>query len=726
MNQHVDFERVCAAHKTVLAELSAERTRAGQAARTKHRQSLPDAESWVGQLSSSPPATAAAVSALVLAHGSNAGQALRDISTGNSQFHSENILQDDLSELIVESLHWLARHQNEDGGWGDATGACSNLAATMLVCAAFRLTGVPAKYERLTERAEQYIAVQDGAAGLRRQCRDRLWAAPVLANGALAGLVPWRQVPALPFELACLPRRLTARLRLPARGRWTDVGVARLPLVVSLGLLKFHHDPPRNPLVRAIRRAARARSLAALERMQVSDGGFLDSTPWTAAVVMSLASVGDQHHPIVTRGLEFLLGSVRSDASWPICTNLATSNTTLAINSLADEPTRLSVVRRPLSVVKTAASNNRSRTADHGRNPRSAISSNFAPPDEPNGDSELFDERCLDWLLRFQHTEPDPLTGVPPGGWGWGDQPGAIPNSDDTAGALLALARWRRCHGESPGKRVERAALQGARWLLDAQRPDGGWPAAVGGPTPLGRVACDLTAQALRALVAWRSAFVPSNTAYDTNLPARQLVALAERIPKVVERGWEFLQAEQRDDGSFTALRFGNEHHPDGQNPVYGTSCVLLACAELDRLETELAQRAARWLLAAQHAGGGWGPPRTPLDYSGTYRKNGSQSWRANRTLEKFCSVEETALAVQALLPLMDSSDAFARAVHQGLNWLVDAVEQDRHRQPAVIGIHATRLWYHERLYPLLFAAGALERAVRQLAPLRPTVASVG
>ena len=44
----------------------------------------------------------------------------------------EELVQGDLSELLVESLHWLARRQNEDGGWGDCEGAESNIAATML------------------------------------------------------------------------------------------------------------------------------------------------------------------------------------------------------------------------------------------------------------------------------------------------------------------------------------------------------------------------------------------------------------------------------------------------------------------------------------------------------------------------------------------------------------------------------------------------------------------
>src|SRR5436853_546155 len=127
MNLHVDVERVLAAHDTVRSELLAERTLGGQ---------------WVGELASSPLATATAVSALTLAHAIRPEE--RHAEVGKGQFNADDVLRGDLSELIVESLHWLAQRQNEDGGWGDTDRDRSNLVATMLVQAAFRLTGVPA------------------------------------------------------------------------------------------------------------------------------------------------------------------------------------------------------------------------------------------------------------------------------------------------------------------------------------------------------------------------------------------------------------------------------------------------------------------------------------------------------------------------------------------------------------------------------------------------------
>jgi squalene-hopene/tetraprenyl-beta-curcumene cyclase len=152
---------------------------------------------------------------------------------------------------------------------------------------------------------------------------------------------------------------------------------------------------------------------------------------------------------------------------------------------------------------------------------------------------------------------------------------------------------------------------------------------------------------------------------------------------------------------------------------------VLATCAGLNRLDSELARRAARWLLSAQHATGGWGPPRAPRDYSAA-EKDGFRAWRANDAMAKLCSVEETALAVTALLPLVETDQACSGAVSAGLSWLAAAVEQDLHRRPAVVGFYLSKLWYHERLYPLVFAAGAFSRAIRQLEPQPHEIASAG
>src|SRR5690606_24983183 len=141
---------------------------------------------------------------------------------------------------------------------------------------------------------------------------------------------PWTKVPSLPFELACMPQSWFRFLRLPV------VSYA-IPALVSIGQAKFVHRKPWNPVTRLIRQAAMEHSLRLVEKMQPASGGFLEAAPLTSFVVMSLASIGKADSVICQRGLQFLHDSVRSDGSWPIDTNLATWNTTLSINALADE-----------------------------------------------------------------------------------------------------------------------------------------------------------------------------------------------------------------------------------------------------------------------------------------------------------------------------------------------------------------------------------------------------
>jgi squalene-hopene/tetraprenyl-beta-curcumene cyclase len=83
---------------------------------------------------------------------------------------------------------------------------------------------------------------------------------------------------------------------------------------------------------------------------------------------------------------------------------------------------------------------------------------------------------------------------------------------------------------------------------------------------------------------------------------------------------------------------------------------------------------------------------------------------------ERHASVEETALAVEALF-CCGQAQAHETAALKGLTWLVDAVEANRHHESSPIGFYFARLWYYERLYPLIQTAGALGQAARRLIP---------
>ena len=566
---------------------------------------------WTGQLSSSALSTATAASALSI----------------YARAAADDPKAPACRQLAERGVEWLGRHQNGDGGWGDTDQSSSNISTTMLVVAAMRLTGLADRYGQAIDRAEEYIERAGGVPGLRRRYgKDKTFAVPILMNCALADMVAWTEVTPLPFELVCVPHKFLRLLRLPV------VSYA-VPALVAVGQCRYFHRKPLNPITRLIRRLSVQKSLDALEQMQPASGGYLEAAPLTSFVVMGLASTGRAAHPVVRRGVQFLLASFRDDGSCPIDTNLATWNTTLAVNALA------------------------AATGDVG-----ALG-------------------CLDWLLNCQHTAEHAFTHAAPGGWAWTDLTGGVPDVDDTSGALLALTALRGSSGPAHHARIDAAAASGVQWLLDIQNADGGWPTFCRGwgALPFDRSAADLTAHALRALAVWRS---PN-----------------ARIDTAIDRGLAYLARQQRRDGSWVPLWFGNQHNAAEENPVYGTSRVLLAYADLGRLGDEPPRRGLAWLAANQSPDGGWG---------GGHDVNPLPS-----------SVEETSVAVEALLAAEDDRQ-YALATESGIQWLLGAVEAGRHRHSAPIGFYFAKLWYYERVYPLAFSVAALGRAVRRLVPVPP------
>ena len=166
------------------------------------------------------------------------------------------------------------------------------------------------------------------------------------------------------------------------------------PALIAIGQVRHYWRPTRNPITRLLRYLTKKPTLRRLLNIQPSSGGFLEATPLTSFVVMSLAGCKLSTHPVAQAGVEFLKTSMRPDGSWPIDTNLATWVTTLSVQSLGT---------RGLNGI----------TAEE----RNSIQS---------------------WLANQQYKDTHPFTQAKPGGWSWTDLPGGVPDADDTPGALLA------------------------------------------------------------------------------------------------------------------------------------------------------------------------------------------------------------------------------------------------------------------------------------------------
>ncbi len=469
---------------------------------------------WTGHLSSSALATATAVTALRL------------------------VDREDHAIAIRHGAEWLVTTQLTEGSWGDTPASLGNLSTTLLCWATLgavaddRGTSAapPDRLRAAIERAASWIIARTGnleATAIARSLaaiygKDQTFSVPILTLVALCGRfgdprapATWRVVPQLPFELAALPQSWF---------RLVDMQVVSyaLPALIAMGQVRHARAPGIGP-ASWVRRAAVERTLRTLEAIQPSNGGFLEATPLTSFVTMSLAGMGRGDHVVARRGAGFLRASQRTDGSWPIDTNLCTWGTTLSVNALA-------------------AGGRLAQALD--------------------GSSR---ESIRHWLLAQQYRDVHPATGAAPGGWAWTDLPGGVPDADDTSGAVAALASLEMAESRPVPTDVQSAAARGLRWLARLANRDGGIPTFCRGwgRLPFDTSCPDITAHFLRAIALWSQV---SGAGFDTARSAA--------------RARRYLAATQRKDGSWTPLWFGNEHHPSQENPVYGTAKVVLATGD--------------------------------------------------------------------------------------------------------------------------------------------------
>jgi squalene-hopene/tetraprenyl-beta-curcumene cyclase len=202
--------------------------------------------------------------------------------------------------------------------------------------------------------------------------------------------------------------------------------------------------------------------------------------------------------------------------------------------------------------------------------------------------------RALDWTLenevRYYGDWSKKVRGVEPSGWAFERANLHYPDIDDTAVALIVLARLPRTLLDEP--RIRAVIDRALGWTLAMQSTNGGWAAfdkdndqEILTKIPfcdfgeaLDPPSADVTAHVLEAL---------GLLGFDRQHPA-------------VERGYRFLRSEQEADGSW----FGRW----GVNYIYGTAAVLPALAAIgEDMTQEYVRNAADWIAAHQNADGGWG-----------------------------------------------------------------------------------------------------------------------
>lgn len=569
---------------------------------------------WTGRLSSSALSTAVAIVALKI----------------SADYSDE--------ERIQKGLDWLCKNINTDGGYGDTPESISNVSTTLLCYAAISYCQVDGNGKKTLNAMDQWllkhgISIDSGnvtTAILELYGNDRTFSIPIISMLTLCGAIPAKsleKVPVLPFELTLLPASFYRFVNL-------QVVSYALPALIGVGIYLHRHR--RKGLLRKglYRDLFVRKAIEKLNRMVPESGGFLEAIPLTGFVAMCLIASGEKVNKTVMKGIDFLRYQQRDDASWPIDTDLSTWVTTLSIKALGEDFPKV------------------------------------IPEDQVNV--------LRNHLLGSQFRTVHPFNSAKPGGWGWTNFSGSVPDADDTPGAIIAL------HEMYTGTAVEdKAILNGSIWLTGLQNRDGGIPTFCKGwgNLPFDRSCADLTGHALLALL--RTAEM---------LPERIPAYTLSKIKKSAGRALAYLEKNQSADGSWLPLWFGNQKTADKTNPAYGTAkvCIYLSdCLSFKhmgrefgkRLET-LIQNARLYLMRNQNDDGSWGGMK---DIVGT--------------------IEETSLAVSALAGY--NKDACLR----GITWL----NEQENITASPIGLYFALLWYDEKMYPVIYYTEALRRYLRSL-----------
>ena len=193
-------------------------------------------------------------------------------------------------ERIDARMKWLAEHQNADGGWGDTVKSFSNISTTMLCRAALaHRRGEGLLRDGREGRGPPHVESGKAPRAARRGDPPALRQGPHLLGAdpddvRLAGLVPWRKCRGCRSR----PRRCRRAGTASPGCRWSATRCRRSSPSASACTITA---APGTRSRSSLRWLTRGRTLRVLRRIQPTTGGYLEATPLTSFVVMALASI---------------------------------------------------------------------------------------------------------------------------------------------------------------------------------------------------------------------------------------------------------------------------------------------------------------------------------------------------------------------------------------------------------------------------------------------------
>jgi squalene-hopene/tetraprenyl-beta-curcumene cyclase len=575
-------------------------------------------------------------------------------------------------EKTARSAAWIRSQQRADGTWGNFHGAPGELSTTIEAYWALRLAGDGPEQEHM-RRAAAFVRAHGGIE--RARVFTHVWL-------ALFGLWSWDRVPALPPEIALLPRWVPLNVY--------DFACWARQTIVALSLVKAHR--PVRPLGfdlseldsgGADARAARPRALRLLDSItrfyerhpigplrriavaraerwivcrQEADGSWGGiQPPWVYSLIALSLSDYPLDHPVMRRGLEGIDGFAIED-----------EDDRNGVGAPAGASRRLEACQSPVWDTALAMI---------------ALSDGGLEESHPalmHGAEWLLGEEITvrgDWAVRRPHLQP--------GGWAFEFANVNYPDVDDTAEVVLALQRVK------PDERIEAAIARASRWLAGMQSAGGGW----------GAFDADNTRALVRELPFLDFGEVIDEPSADVTAHALEMLAAVDMLDTpTARRGVSWLISEQEPDGSW----FGRW----GVNHVYGTGAAVpaLIVAGVAPGETCI-RRALDWLEEHQNEDGGWGEdPRSYDDPAWVGRGHSTASQTA-----------------WALLALHAAGRTGTAAMQRGVDWLVRAQRADgTWDEPQYTGTGFPSDYYiNYHLYRLVFPIAALGRCLGSAAARR-------
>ena len=268
-------------------------------------------------------------------------------------------------------------------------------------------------------------------------------------------------------------------------------------------------------------------------------------------------------------------------------------------------------------------------------------------------------QKAIDYTLREEiHVPGDWSVNAPlttPSGWAFEYNNDNYPDVDDSAVAVLSLARHAQKSADP--KAVNAAVQRGMNWIEALRSDNGAWGAFDSNNND--PIVTAIPFSDFGELLDPPSADVTSHV-----LEAYGFLGKTLENSAIVQRAVAYLRREQEEEGCW----FGRW----GVNYIYGTGLVLpgLKAAGED-MQAEYVQRAAQWLVSKQNEDGGWG--ETCASYMNTELRGTGAS-----------TPSQTGWALMGLLALEDHS--YDKAIVRGLNYLVTTQKDGTWEQSAYTG----------------------------------------